>query len=154
MQESQISEIVSPAKPQVENANPNPLRKKRMALVALMLLYYGMGFCISLAAPLGQGMDKAVQLIFGLIAQVFIIYWFILDAKERGYTISKTLFIMLVALGFLAIPYYFIKTRRKKALAPILYCLLLLIAFGSSETLGEWVGRQMPAIFSRIRSGK
>ncbi len=154
MQESEIPKIISPENPQAEGTSPNPLRKKRMALVALVFLYYGMGFCIPLATSVGQGMEMMVQLIFSLIAQVFIIYWFIVDAQERNYTISKALFLMLFALSFLAIPYYFIKTRGKKALAPILFCLLLLLAFGSSEALGKWVGGQMPTIFARIRNGK
>ena len=110
--------------------------KKRKALLALLVLYYVWGYCDYWL----QNQDHSAAALFNfaiLIVQgIFVLYWFLLNAKERNFKLSKLWCFMLFGFGLLAVPFYFVKTRGRKAMAQIGLALLVAIVFGAAYGLG------------------
>lgn len=59
-----------------------------------------------------------------VLGSFFIFYWLMLDAQFRNYHVSTALKIFTLLLAIVAVPYYLIKTRGKKAWLSFLYIFL------------------------------
>ena len=113
-------------------------RNKNITLWLFLAFVFVEGFVDYI---IGEGSDayrmfSLFCLVFNLL---FIMRWFVLDAQERNFKISKALFITFAAVTFIAAPYYFIKTRGKRGLLSILLAVLFFLPLGISFALGQWV---------------
>ena len=82
-------------------------------------------------------------LLTGVINLVFMVRWFILDAAERPFKLSKNWILFFVLFALLAAPVYFFKTRGWAFWRPTGLAALFLILMGTCAALGagvaEWL---------------
>jgi hypothetical protein len=114
------------------NANSANQRAKAITLRTFLALAFLQGAANSW---LSQQTDacRFVSLLCLGVGSILITYWFVLDAQEQKFRISKAMILMLVACSLLAAPVYFYRTRGNKTLSAIgralLFWLLTVIVF-------------------------
>jgi hypothetical protein len=82
---------------------------KLIVLALLMLAAFADGVSLQLTAP-GE-MFGPSDMVFTVIATLLIFIWYRFDSDERSYRRTPFLSVAIVALSFLALPYYFYKSR-------------------------------------------
>lgn len=114
-------------------------RNKNITLLWFLAIVFGEGF-VDYIIIIGEGSDayRLYSLFCLILNLLFIMRWFLLDAQEHNFRISKALFITFVAVTFIAAPYYFIKTRGKRGFLSILLAVLFFLPLGVSFALGQW----------------
>jgi len=111
-------------------------RDKNETLGILLAFYFLKGIGDGLI-----GVKAGIYPLFWLAAMicgvVFMMRWFVLDARQHKYTISKAMTIMLVAFALFTAPFYFLNTRGKGAWRTILWSFLFLLGCGFFAACGE-----------------
>ena len=121
---------------------PANLRKaKRDAL----LISLGVGFVEGIAdyfvqGLAGEGLYQFFSIATMLLNLVLIIRWFVLDAREREFRLSKNWFLAFVILLGAAAPVYFVKTRGAGFWKPLILSVLFVFALGACYGLGNLLG--------------
>ena len=114
------------------------VRDKHVTLLLFLVFGLVQGFGDHLVSQ-GSDASRVYSLSCLVVNLVFIMRWFVLDAREHNFRISKALFITFAAVTFVAAPYYFIKTRGSKGLISILWAALFSLMLGMSVVAGEWI---------------
>jgi len=74
---------------------------------------------------------------FMVVGLFLYFWWYYLDSEQMEYQRSKLLNIGIIAVGFIAFPYYFFRTRgMKKGFAYTIVFIIVLMSWSVLETAG------------------
>ena len=93
-----------------------------------------------------SGAYKAYHILSLVVFAVVIMRWYVLDAAQHHYRISKPMFFMLVGVNVLAAPFYFFATRGKGAWRAMGRALVFLLLGGIVSALGQGLGDGLQAL--------
>ncbi len=103
--------------------------------VLVMLFAYTTGLSFAMTYLTSQGMTQsppALSLGSSLIFSLLVFMWYWVDSQARGFRRQPLLSVAVVAVAFLAIPYYLFRSRaagqRAKAFGNLCVVIGLLIA--------------------------
>ena len=125
--------------------------QKRAALLVLL----GVGFVEGIADTLAQAFAslefyQVFSLLMALLNLILLIRWFVLDAREHEFRLTKNWILALVVLMVGAAPVYFVKTRGARFWKPLLLGVLFLLALalcaGLGSVLTQLCGVEVPDI--------
>lgn len=86
----------------------------------------------------GLNILTVYMVIYTAIAEVILLRWFILDAKEQDYPLPKLAYVLFFLMTLIMIPIYFLETRKKQAWRPILLSVLFLFGMGVANKVGQY----------------
>jgi hypothetical protein len=107
------------------------------ALVLLGALSFLTGITIVLFHE-HPGLDQVTTVVFMLLALVVIFWWYVQDTNALQYKRTTILNVCIIAIGFIALPYYFFRSRgfRKGAVATAYFLIIFIgwyvISYGGS----------------------
>ena len=117
--------------------NPRAINPKSYVLAGLAL-------CAFLSGAMGQymrpGANTAPSDIWFIGASVLLVFlWYWLDTMQRSYRRTPLLNFGVIALGIVALPYYFFRSRGAKGgFIALLLSILTLLFLGFVGTGGQW----------------
>ncbi len=113
------------------------MRDKRSIVVgAALLLGFASGAVRQLVAP--DQVISPVDIAFMLVGVFLVFLWYRFDTDLMRYRRSPLLNVAVVALGLIALPYYFLRSRGfvRGSLASLVF-LLLVVAYSLLQMAGE-----------------
>lgn len=126
---------------------PQPVsnQRKRNALLLWFAVAFAEGIADFFVHNLtGEELYKLFSLFVLVLNTIFMVYWFVLDARERKFKLNQKWIFGLVIIAFVTAPVYFAKTRGKQFWKPWLLaigCLFLVgLCFGLGNVLAEISG--------------
>jgi hypothetical protein len=129
-----------------ENKLLTAAMKPRHALIALLSFLALLSCVLSVLDARGIAEPRSLQIGSTLAFSVLTFAWFWLDSESRSYERSPFLNVAVVALGFIAVPYYLLRSRPKgerlKAMGKFLaFTLLSIIALFVGSLPALWLGQ-------------
>lgn len=110
---------------------------KKLLLAALGLLAFLNGAVDQYMSP-GAALSPA-DMVFMIAVTIVLFTWYYLDAKQIGYRRSMPLDIAVIAVGLVALPYYFLRSRGlKKGLLYTLGFILVIVAWSWLANAGAF----------------
>lgn len=110
---------------------------KKLLLAALGLLAFLNGAVDQYMNP-GVALSPA-DMVFMIAVTIVLFTWYYLDAKQIGYRRSMPLDIAVIAVGLIALPYYFLRSRGiKKGLLYTLGFVLVIVAWSWLAKVGAF----------------
>jgi hypothetical protein len=101
-------------------------RQKDVVLVVWGGLCFVQGFS-SYFLPYYPELSQTVGYLWMFVSLFPYGRWFLLDAKQHHFQFTRTQFIVLLVMGILIVPYYFLKTRRSGVWRTLLGFVLLFV---------------------------
>lgn len=110
---------------------------RTIVLVLLSVAAFADGVAHQLTAP-GEMFARS-DIVFTLVATLLIFLWYRFDSDQMSYRRSPWLNVAVVAIGLIALPYYFFRSRgfARGAIALGLF-LLSLVVYGVLQHVGEY----------------
>ncbi|MEN6309417.1 MAG: hypothetical protein ABFD91_16845 [Anaerohalosphaeraceae bacterium] len=112
------------------DSEPSPktrsMKAKTKCLISILMNVALMGLLDGIL-PEDSHWITVMDVVFGLIANIFILVWCYLDSEERNFTISTYLSIIIFLFWPVGLLYYLSKTRKGW---PVLITLCLAALFG------------------------
>ena len=94
---------------------------------------------LSIAAGVAEQLfaedQRSVMFAVGIAGLLLLGSWVRLDANERGYTLTKPLFLAIILMAVLGLPVYFIRTRGTRGVVSILIASLFAFALMGIEQI-------------------
>jgi hypothetical protein len=120
--------------------------KPTHALIALVAVMAALSSVLSFLDTKGIAEPRWLQVGSTFVFSALTFAWFWLDSEFRSYKRSPFLSISVVALGFIAVPYYLIRSRPKgergRAIGKFLgFCLAMVITLVVGSLPGFWLGQ-------------
>jgi hypothetical protein len=111
-------------------------KQKHIALALFLLLAFLSGLARQFFAP-GEVLSR-VDVPFLLVSLFLTFIWFRVDSEQLGYRRSPILNVMVLAITFLALPYYFFRSRGflRGSIATVLF-LVVAVAYSMLQVGGE-----------------
>jgi hypothetical protein len=110
--------------------------KRSIVVLAILLLGFVSGAIGQLVAP--EQVISPVDIAFSLVGAFLVFFWYRFDTDAMHYRRNPLLSVAVVALGLVALPYYFFRSRgfARGLLASAMF-LLLVIAYSLLQMAGE-----------------
>ena len=111
--------------------------RKRNVLLIFFAVSFVIGFAeVALSSVAGEGAYQIFSLLALVFNTVLLVYWFVLDAREREFNLNRNWIFGLVVIMFLVAPVYFFRTRGKRFVLPCMWGVLCLLLYGVCFALG------------------
>ena len=96
--------------------------RKRNVLLIFFAVSFVIGFAeVALSSVAGEGAYQIFSLLALVFNTVLLVYWFVLDAREREFNLNRNWIFGLVVIMFLVAPVYFFRTRGKRFVLPCMW---------------------------------
>src|SRR5689334_17839915 len=119
----------------------------KKALIALLGYAAVLGFAMSLLGFFGVREPLWLTMILAFGSSLLMFWWFCLDTEEHAYRRTPLLNVAVVAIGFVAIPYYMIRSRaRGERLKAVAKC----IGFGVLWFVAVMLGALPMALIAQV----
>lgn len=113
----------------------------RQSLLSLLLLAALLGAISGRYVTLHRPEPVVLAGVFELVSSFVLFNWYYSDSNARDYLRSRWLNVAVILLGWLAIPYYLVRSRpRGKKLRALVKCLGFAVLSGAVAMLGIGVG--------------
>jgi hypothetical protein len=102
-----------------------PRDAKRYCLIALLVLSVFCGLMDPFVVEESQ-VERVLACLVGLLAVALMLLWCLYDGQERSYRLGLALRILIVAMAFIGVPFYLLRTRGFRGILSIGWMLLFL----------------------------
>lgn len=114
---------------------------ERQSLLSLLLLSALLGAISGRYVTLNRSEPALLAAAFELASSFILFNWYYSDSNARDYLRSRWLNVAVILLGWLAIPYYLVRSRpRGKKVRALVKCLGFAVLSGVVAMLGIGVG--------------